>query len=84
MAEAEVAGAEAEGYAAKRVNEAEGDATRFTALLAEYQKAPEVTRQRIYLETLAEILPGLSNKVVVDDRLPQFLPLLNLDTPAKR
>lgn len=75
---------QAEGYAAKRVNEAEGDATRFTALLAEYQKAPEVTRQRLYLETLAEILPGLSGKVVVDDRLPQFLPLLNLDPSAKR
>ncbi len=75
---------QAEGYAAKRVNEAEGDATRFTALLTEYQKAPEVTRQRLYLETLAEILPGLSGKVIVDDRLPQFLPLLNLDAPAKR
>ncbi len=75
---------QAEGYAAKRVNEAEGDATRFTALLGEYQKAPEVTRQRLYLETLAEILPGLSGKVIVDDRLPQFLPLLNLDAPAKR
>lgn len=75
---------QAEGYATKRVNEAEGDATRFTALLVEYQKAPEVTRQRLYLETLAEILPGLSGKVIVDDRLPQFLPLLNLDASAKR
>lgn len=81
---AEQSVSQAEGYATKRVNEAEGDATRFTALLAEYQKAPEVTRQRIYLETLAEILPGLSGKVIVDDRLPQFLPLLNLDASAKR
>jgi modulator of FtsH protease HflK len=74
---------QAEGYATKRVNEAEGDATRFTALLGEFQKAPEVTRQRLYLETLAEILPGLPGKVIVDDRLPQFLPLLNLDPAAK-
>jgi membrane protease subunit HflK len=75
---------QAEGYATRRVNEAEGDAARFTALLTEYQKAPEVTRQRIYLETLSEILPDLPGKVIVDDRLPQFLPLLNLDSPDKR
>ena len=81
---AEQSVSQAEGYATRRVNEAEGDANRFTALMTEYQKAPEVTRQRLYLETLAEILPGLSGKVIVDDRLPQFLPLLNLDAPAKR
>ncbi|HEY5769716.1 MAG TPA: FtsH protease activity modulator HflK, partial [Terrimicrobium sp.] len=49
----------AEGYALSRVNEARGDAERFNSLLAEYLKAPEVTRQRIYLETMAEVLPGL-------------------------
>lgn len=68
----------AEGYAAKRVNEAEGDAARFTALLAEYKKAPEVTLKRIYLETMAEILPTLPGKVILDDKAPQFLPLLQL------
>lgn len=68
----------AEGYAAKRVNEAEGDAARFNALLAEYKKAPEVTLKRIYLETMSEILPTLPGKVILDDKVPQFLPLLQL------
>src|SRR5262249_5231982 len=47
----------AEGYATQRVNEAEGDVAKFKALLAEYQKAPEVTRERIYLETMSKVLP---------------------------
>lgn len=68
----------AEGYASKRVNEAQGDAARFLAVLKEYQKAPEVTRKRIYLETMAEILPTLPNKVFLDEKAPQFLPLLQL------
>lgn len=68
----------AEGYAAKRVNEAEGDAARFNALLAEYKKAPEVTLKRIHLETLAEILPELPGKVILDEKASQFLPLLHL------
>lgn len=70
--------AEAEGYAAKRVNEAEGDAARFGALLAEYSKAPAVTRQRLYLETMQEVLPKLGRRVIVDDSLRQFLPMLPL------
>ncbi len=70
--------AEAEGYAAKRVNEAEGDAARFGALLAEYSKAPAVTRQRLYLETMQEVLPKLGRRVIVDDELRPFLPLLPL------
>lgn len=68
----------AEGYASKRVNEAEGDASRFIAVLNEYQKAPEVTRKRIYLETMGEILPTLPGKVILDDDVPQFLPLMQL------
>ncbi|MDZ4289429.1 MAG: FtsH protease activity modulator HflK [Prosthecobacter sp.] len=76
--EAEQRLSEAEGYATKRVNEAEGDATRFSALLAEYQKAPAVTKQRIYLETLGEILPTIPGKIIIDDKVPQFLPLMNL------
>ncbi|HCN27736.1 MAG TPA: FtsH protease activity modulator HflK [Verrucomicrobiales bacterium] len=72
---------QAEGYATKRVNEAEGDAARFTAVLAEYQKAPEVTRRRIYLETLGEVLPAIPGKVIVDETLPQFLPLMHLQQP---
>ena len=72
---------EADGYRLKRVNEAEGDVARFSALLAEYQKAPEVTRRRIYIETLEGVLPGIRSKVIVDEQSRSILPLLNLDTP---
>ncbi len=68
----------AEGYALKRVNEAEGDAARFVALYEEYRKAPEVTRKRIYLETVREILPKVGRKIVVDEQVRGVLPLLNL------
>ena len=57
---------EADGYRLKRINEAEGDAARFNALFAQYSKAPEVTRRRIYLETLQEVMPGIRSKVIVD------------------
>jgi len=70
---------EADGYRLKRINEAEGDAARFNALFEEYSKAPEVTRRRIYLETMQEILPGLRSKVIVDEQSQGILPLLNLD-----
>jgi membrane protease subunit HflK len=69
----------AEGYALKRVNEAEGDVAAFNALLAEYVKAPEVTRQRLYLETMAEVLPRVKNKIVLDESVAGgVLPLLDL------
>ena len=70
---------EADGYRLKRINEAEGDATRFSALLAEYTKAPEVTRRRIYVETLQEVMPGIRSKIIVDAQTHSILPLLNLD-----
>jgi modulator of FtsH protease HflK len=70
---------EADGYRLKRINEAEGDVARFNALLAEYNKAPEVTRRRIYLETLQEVMPNIRSKIVVDDQMRGILPLLNLD-----
>lgn len=69
----------AEGYALQRVNEAKGDAARFNSLLTEYVKAPEVTRQRLYLETVADVLPKLERKIIVDDKVGQLLPLLNLN-----
>tara|TARA_R110002153_G_scaffold24148_5_gene77233 strand:+ start:527 stop:1591 length:1065 start_codon:yes stop_codon:yes gene_type:complete len=69
---------EADGYRLKRINEAEGDASRFTALLAEYSKAPEVTRRRIYIETLQDVMPGLTSKIVIDEQARSILPLLNL------
>ena len=73
---------EAEGYALNRVNRAEGDAAAFNAIYEAYRKAPEVTRQRIYLETMAQVLPQVRSKVIVDDDLRGVLPLLNLDAKA--
>ena len=69
---------EADGYRLKRINEAEGDAARFNALLTEYTKAPEVTRRRIYLETLQETLPGIRAKIIIDEQTRGILPFLNL------
>jgi membrane protease subunit HflK len=69
---------QAKGYALNRVNRAQGDAARFNALYLEYRKAPEVTRTRIYLETLANVLPRAGQKIIVDDKLEGIVPLLNL------
>ena len=70
---------EADGYRLKRINEAEGDVARFSALLAEYSKAPEVTRRRIYIETLQDVMPTIRSKIIVDEQTRSILPLLNLD-----
>jgi membrane protease subunit HflK len=70
---------EADGYRLKRINEAQGDAARFNALLTEYEKAPEVTRRRIYIETLQTVMPKIRSKIIVDDETQGILPLLNLD-----
>lgn len=73
----------AEGYATKRVNEAEGDVAAFGALLTEYLKAPDVTRRRIYLETMTEILPNLGKLVILDEDTKGLLPFYSLgDTPS--
>ena len=69
---------EADGYRLKRINEAEGDVARFSALLAEYSKAPEVTRRRIYIETLQDVMPRIHTKVILDEQTRNILPLLNL------
>ena len=69
---------EAEGYAIKRTNEALGDAARFNATLQAYLKAPDVTRRRIFLETMNEVIPKLGKKVVVDSDVKQLLPLLSI------
>ena len=70
----------AEGYAIQRVNQAEGDSAKFTALLREYSKAPEVTERRLYLETMAEVLPRVKNKIVLNEKAASILPLLQLNT----
>ncbi|SFL53487.1 FtsH protease activity modulator HflK [Shimia aestuarii] len=73
---------EAEGYRARVVNEAEGEASRFSAVLEEYKKAPEVTRKRLYLETMEEVLGGI-DKVIIDQNASDqgvvpYLPLNEL------
>src|SRR4051794_14147089 len=72
---------QAEAYAFHRVNQAKGDAEKFTLLLTEYRKAPEVTRRRIYLEQMQALLPALQKKVIVDDSLKNILQTLPLAGP---
>ncbi len=66
----------AEGYATMRVNNAQGEAARFTALYNEYVRAPEVTKRRIYLETMQEVIPKLGNKIITSDDGSNMIPLL--------
>jgi membrane protease subunit HflK len=77
--EAEQAVRAAEGYSLERVNNSEGDAKRFDAIYEEYKKAPAVTKKRIYLETLRELLPKVKKKVILDEKARGVLPLLQLD-----
>jgi membrane protease subunit HflK len=70
--------AQAEGYRDALVAEATGEAARFTAVVAEYQKAPEVTRKRLYLETMEQVLPDV-DKIVIESGTTQVLPYLPLD-----
>ncbi|MEO0602490.1 MAG: FtsH protease activity modulator HflK [Myxococcota bacterium] len=71
--------AKANGYATERVNFAEGEAAAFTKVREAYERAPEVTRQRIYLETMAQIYPKAKQKIVMSDSAKGVLPLLQLD-----
>ena len=57
---------QAEAYRAQVVNEAEGEAARFSSVLEEYAKAPEVTRKRLYLETMEQVL-GRVDKIILDE-----------------
>jgi membrane protease subunit HflK len=81
--EAEQTVLQAEGYALDRVNRAEGEAARFAAVEAAYRLAPEVTRQRMYLETMQLILPQVGRKVFVAEGTTGVLPLLSLDPGAR-
>lgn len=67
-----------EGYALDRVNRAQGDTARFKALYAEYAKAKDVTKRRLYLETLKELFPKLGPKYIIDSNQKNLLPLLNI------
>ena len=68
----------AEGYALDRINRAKGDSARFTAVYKEYIKAKDVTKRRLYLETIQELLPKLGQKYIIDSEQKNLLPLLNL------
>src|SRR5205814_2265627 len=74
---------QAEAYAFRRVNEAKGEAQKFSLLLSEYRKAPEVTRRRLYLEAMQAILPSLQKKIIVDDSLKNILQTLPLQVPGE-
>ncbi len=69
----------AEGYALDRVNRARGEADRFISIYRAYRKAPEVTRRRIYLETLNEVMNKAGRKVILDERLEGLMPILDLE-----
>jgi len=70
---------EAEGYAINRVNRAEGDASRFLSLWKKYTIAKDVTRRRLYMETMAKVLPGVKKKYIVDENETGILRILPLD-----
>jgi len=74
----------AEGYAVDRVNRAKGDAQRFIALEEQYEKSPEVTRKRIYLETLAAVLPTAGKKLIFDERAKGILPMFPLGPTSEK
>jgi membrane protease subunit HflK len=77
--EAEKTIEEAKGYALERVNNARGEASKFNAVFKEYLKAKEVTHQRIYLETMNDILPKVGRKLITDEDISGILPLFQLD-----
>nr|WP_314779842.1 FtsH protease activity modulator HflK [uncultured Treponema sp.] len=70
---------EARGYASERINKANGDVARFNAVYSEYVKAPDITRRRLYLETLDAIFKNNENITLIDKNLKNFLPLKELN-----
>lgn len=69
---------EAEGYATERVNKAKGDVARYNSVYEEYKKSPEVTKERIYLETMDEIFGGETKPELIDGQLENLVPIKNL------
>lgn len=70
---------EAKGYALERVNNARGEAAKFNSVYKEYSKAKEVTRQRIYLETMNNVMQNVGRKLITDDQAAGILPLFQFD-----
>lgn len=76
--EAEKTIREAEGYALDKVNRSQGEAERFLETLSEYKKAPQITKKRMYLETMQNVLPAVKEKYIIDPKQNSVLPLLNI------
>jgi len=74
---------EAEGYAIERVNEAKGDIQLFNNVSREYKKAPNITKDRLYIETMRKVLSNVPNKTIIDAKLKNILPLLNMNQKEK-
>ncbi len=74
---------EAEGYAINRTNRASGDAQKFLAVWQEYNRARDVTRRRMYLETMLEIVPKVKELYIIDEKQQSLIPLLQMAAPAK-
>lgn len=70
---------EAEGYALDKINRAKGESERFLATLEEYKKAPDITKKRLYLETLMQVLPNAKEKYIIDSQQKSILPLLDIN-----
>jgi membrane protease subunit HflK len=77
--EAEQAVLEAEGYGLNRVNRAQGESARFRSVHDAYRRAPDVTRRRLYLETMERVLPRIGGKLLLDPDARGIVPLLPLD-----
>ncbi len=75
---------EAHGYAIQRINRAKGETNRFQAIVKEYQLAPDVTRRRMYLEAMQDILPGVDHIYVMDKKQQTLLPFLDLAKKSSR
>ncbi len=74
----------AKGYAMERVNNARGEAAKFDAVFKEYLKAKEVTRQRIYLETMNDVMQNVGRKLITDEEATGILPLFQFDKGGSR
>lgn len=74
----------AEGYALKRVNESMGDVARFNLIFEQYAKAPDVTKKRLYFETMKNVVPKMGKKIIMDEEAKNILPFLQLDTEQKQ
>ncbi|MFH0856086.1 MAG: FtsH protease activity modulator HflK [Candidatus Omnitrophota bacterium] len=70
---------ESEGYAMDKINRAKGESARFLATLDEYKKAPDITRKRLYLEALTQVLPNAKEKYIIDSQQKSILPLLDIN-----